>query len=514
MTFPPDTSSATRLLRTFSRAAHGSVAMWAAFALPTMTVGAALTVDVSRLQALDNDLQSAADALAKAGAAELDQTPSSMTRAEAAVNNLLRNSMRAGAGVRSDVPVAEIRFLKDLPSPRWSENTDDVRTYSPSEARYVEVRVDPKTVGTLFPVSLSGKFADVTLSARATAGLDLGVCDSAPVFICNPFEGSSLTFAEAASTKSFQRRELTLVSGSGGSGGNGAYSPGNFGWLDPFANNSGASVLVDAIARDKTGMCFSKSAGVYLRPGKIASMRFGVNTRFDIYEGKFKQMSDDPIYAPAANVVKGYSVWQQKGGKKKGRWVRKDACDAAPSPHTMALPGDSGTDSLLGDRVGNGDWDYYAYMQRNHPGLPPLTIEGVTYTLDHVNKTHDQPHPPSRYAMYRWEIDNNCVPGSLTYGNHVATLEEGLPQCNTHTSKDPDRRVISVAVINCQAVQDSGISMSGRAGPIPVEGFARVFLTQPMGKPGKGDNVLRGEVVGMVDPRTDSRSRDRVALVR
>ncbi len=502
MTFPPDTSSATRLLRTFSRAAHGSVAMWAAFALPTMTVGAALTVDVSRLQALDNDLQSAADALAKAGAAELDQTPTSMTRAEAAVNNLLRNSMRAGAGVESDVTVAEIRFLKDLPSPRWSENTDDVRTYSPSEARYVEVRVDPKTVGTLFPVSLSGKFADATLSARATAGLDLGVCGSAPVFICNPFEGSTLSFAEASERADFQRREITFV----GAGPNAPYTPGNFGWLDPLDNNSGTSDLVDEFARDVSSVCVSQSAGIMLRPGKIASMRQGVNTRFDIYEGAFKRMSSDPIYAPAENVVKGYA--------SAGKGKRGNVCNTSASDAAMGLPGDSASDPELGSNIGNGDWDFYGYMQLNHPGLDSITLAGITYTLSSLNGGTVTPStPPSRYAMYRWEIDNDSVPGKKTYKQWAVSPEEGLPQCNTQgPSLDPDRRVISVAVVNCGAVQDGGISMEGRAGPVPVEGFARVFLTAPMAE--GQDNVLRGEVIDIVDPRSDSRSRDRVALVR
>ena len=494
----------------FSKALHGSVALWSAFALPTLTVGAALTVDVTRLQALDNDLQSAADALAKAGAAELDGSSDSLSRAQAAVANLLNNDTRTGSKAGRNVVVQEVRFLRDLPSPRWSENTDSVRTYTPAEAKYVEVRVAPQTIRTVFPASMAGRLTDVTLDARATAGLDLGVCGSAPVFICNPFEGSGVSFAEAAETRDFQRREITLV----GVGGNARYSPGNFGWLDPFDDNSGASVLVDAIARDVSSVCVSQSEGIMLRPGRIASMSAGVNTRFDIYEGKFKKMSDDPIYAPAQNVVKGYAVGSKGKGKGKGKRSGGDVCSAAPNPAALGLPGDSGHDRDLGANIGNGDWDFYTYMRINHPGFNSITIEGVTYRLSNRRGgTVSPPTPPSRYAMYRWEIDNNCVPGSLTYGRKAVTPEEGLPQCNTAgPSADPDRRVISVAVVNCGAVQDAGISMNGRAGPIPVEGFARVFLTAPMGK--GQDNVLRGEVVGMVDPRTDTRSRDRVALVR
>ena len=498
-----------RLMRALSRNTSGTVAAWAAVAFPVLVSGAAISVDVGRLQAMDTDLQAAADALSRAGAAELDQTPLSTERARRAVNSLLRNDARITDN--GNIEIAEIRFLEDLPIPSYSADTDAVKTTDATKARYVEVRVAPKTVRTLFPTSLSGKFTDVSLAARSVAGLDAGVCGSAPVFICNPFErDTTTTLAEAALSKDFQRRQISFVQG----GGKNKYAPGNFGWLDVYGDtgNSGARKLADAIGMDVSDVCVSQTEGVHLRPGKIASMRQAVNTRFDIYEGAYSSAKSDIRFAPASNVVKGWAINEDRNACVRNS--RLNACEQQPNTHALGLPRDSGTDSALGSNIGNGDWDFTRYMLINHPGFRSITIEGVTYRYSTRSRRFLPATPPSRYAMYRWEVDNNCVPGALTYGRWAITPEEGLPQCHTHGASQTveDRRIIQVAVLNCEAIAESGVKFQGRAGPLPVEGFVRVFITEPMGK--GQDNVLRGEIVGLVDPRTDSVARDRVALAQ
>ena len=94
------------------------------------------------------------------------------------------------------------------------------------------------------------------------------------------------------------------------------------------------------------------------------------------------------------------------------------------------------------------------------------------------------------------------------------TPEEGLPQCHTYgpSTTVEDRRIINVAVLNCGAIQESGERMNGRTGPLPVETFVKVFLTEPMGK-GK-DNTIYGEVVGPLIQGQDRDVTDKVALVR
>ena len=527
----------SRIGSRFRSNTSGSVAAWSAVAFPVMIAGAAVSVDVGRIQAVDTDLQAAADALSRVGAAELDQTSDSIERARRAVNELLSNDVRGG--VDRNVDVAEIRFLTSLPTPRYSADTSAVKTTQPSQAKYVEVRVRPKTVNTLFPLSISGKFASATLAARSVAGRTGGVCGSAPVFICNPFERDpNMSLAQAAADPDFQRRQITFVQGgqgggqgTGGGNGNGngkgkgkgnghggkaasPYPPGSFGWLDIAGStgNSGARALADAIGMDVSDVCVSQDEGVYLRPGRIASMRHAVNTRFDIYEGAYSSAKSDVRFAPAANVVKGWAINENRNACVRNS--RLNACEQQPNSHAMGLPRDRGTDSALGANVGDGDWDFTRYMLINHPGFTSITIEGTTYRYSRGARKFLPATPPSRYAMYRWEVDNNCVPGALTYGRWAVTPEEGLPQCHTHGASKTveDRRIIQVAVLNCEAIAASGVKFQGRSGPLPVEGFVRVFITEPMGS--GEDNVLRGEVVGLVDPSTDSAARDRVVMAQ
>ena len=506
-------------LRRWRDAQGGGVALWAALAFPVMAAGAALSLDVARLQSLDHDLQSAADAYARAGAAELDQSPASLDRARRAVTQLVANTKRGNTVTRTDVAVDTIRFLSRLPSPSWEAVTSDMVTTDPALARYIEVSVSPETVSTIFPMSTLEAFRDTTLDARAVAGIDIGICGSAPIFICNPFEGQATSLYDAVASADFRRRQLTFV----GAGPNAQFTPGNFGWLDPFDNNSGASVLRDQIARTVSDVCVSKARGVSLRPGKISSMSHGFNTKFDMYEHSFGSMAGDPAYAPAINVTKGQANGGScgvdnsgggGGGNGKGKGKKKGGDpDADVSIGALGFPRDYGTDAVLGPRVGDGAWNFAGYMAVNHPGVRRVTLDGVTYSINPGNGRVSPETPPSRYSVYRWEIDNDVIPGPTTYGQQAVSEEEGRPLCNTNRpDAGVDPRVLSVAFINCTAVQDSGIDMNGRKSGIPVEAFAKVFVTEPMGK-GQG-NVILGEVTGLVQPGADVSARDRVAGVR
>src|SRR5271154_7001569 len=72
-----------------------------------------LALDASRLMSVQTQLQNAADALALAGAAELDRRPDSIIRAEAAIRNFIANPV-AGAGIEEGAQVGAIDFLQTL----------------------------------------------------------------------------------------------------------------------------------------------------------------------------------------------------------------------------------------------------------------------------------------------------------------------------------------------------------------------------------------------------------------
>ena len=504
MTFPLHTLLKSKLI-SLSGNSSGALAVWAAAAMPVLLGGAALSVDATRLYNMDQDLQSAADAFSKAGAAELDQRGDSLVRANRAIASLIDNEQKFAVDGRSDVRVNSIRFLKSIPDKDYQAITPDQITTDPSQAKYVEVAVAPENVSTMFPQGLVRSITSVELEAVSTAGFSQDVCGVAPVFICNPFElSTTTTIYEAMDDPDFRRRQIQFKT----QGSNARYSAGNFGYLDPFEGNSGANKIKDAIAIDTPDVCVSKSKGVKLRPGSINSASQAFNVRFDMYEGSFKNAKNDPAYAPAANVVKGYTP------------KKNDVCKIEPDSNAMGLPRDEAfhtppASAAALQQYGNGNWDFVEYMRVNHNYMRSISIEGVTYYLDYYNKRSVPATPPSRYAMYRWEIDNNCVPGSLTYGNRTLSPEEGTPQCHKtgpHTDPDIDRRIITVAVLNCGEIEASGEKMNGRTDYLPVETFAKVFITEPMQS--GNENTLFGEIIGPVVQGEDGNSRDHVSVSR
>ena len=303
---------------------------------------------------------------------------------------------------------------------------------------------------------------------------------------------------------SFLRRQIQFKA----QGSNSSYGPGNYGYLDPFEGNSGARKIKDAIAIDTPSLCLSKSRGVKLRPGNINSASQAFNVRFDMYEGPYKSVKNDPAYAPAANVVKGFSA------------KKNDKCKISSDPLAMAMPRDDAFDTLTSSGAGlknhgSGNWDFTEYMRRNHNYKPSVTIEGITYSFNYAQGRSSPATPPSRYALYRWEIDNDSIPGPMTYGNSAMTPEEGTPQCHSlgaHSDPNIDRRIITVAVLNCGEIEASGGAMNGRTDFLPVETFVKAFITEPMGS--GSDSTLYGEIIGPIIQGKDIQARDRVSVTR
>ncbi len=488
--------------KSFLKSTGGAVAAWAAVTTPVVIGGAALSIDVARVYNMDGDLQAASDALARAGAAELDQRGDSIARATNAVNNMLKLEQKFSNRGSGDVEVERIRFLKEIPANDYEEVPASSVTTVPSEAKYVEVTVKPETVTTLFPPGLASGMVDVALQSTSVAGMNQTVCGGAPVYVCNPWEDGSLSIYQALEDPNMRRRQIQFK---GPSGGSTVMIAGGFGWLDPYGGNSGASLLADAIAVDKPNYCLSQMDGVVIRTGNISSMRQGFNTRFDIYSGSFKQKKNDPSYAPAANVLKGYS------GNK--------SCNVSPDVNAMGLPRDNcfltGSCTNVHGSMGYGNWDFVEYMRVNHNEAQKITIEGVTYKLNYNKNTVTPSIPPSRYAMYRWEIDNNSIPGAITYGSHSSTPEEGHPTCHSSgpSTQVEDRRIIHAAVLNCGEIKqaiDNGSLDSDKA--LPVETFVKVFVTEPMNV--GNEAVIWGEMVGPVVEGVDNEANDKVAITR
>lgn len=481
----------------YVRNSSGGMAIWAVLTAPVLIAGAAISVDISRMYNLEHELQIAADALAKTGAAELDQRSDSIARSRRAIANLVTNAQKFGIGGGGEVNAQSIRFLSDLPENDYEIPGPEYETTDPYKARFVEVEVIPETVKVIFSRQLAGQISSATLEAEAIAGSTNAVCGAAPLFVCNPYENSSTSIFEAMETREFQRRLIEFKTTNSNSS---TYGPGNFGFLDPYGKGDN-SKLDEAIAISKAPICLSKASGVNLQTGNIASLRVAMNTRFDMYEGKFKKYNSDPLYAPAANVTKGYSG---------------NGCNTSADDEAMGLPRDScfATDNCteMGGRMGDGDWDFVSYMEVNHNAVRSVTIDGTKYNLNYVARKAAPNNLPSRYQVYRWEIDTGSIPGAISYGTS-STPEEGTPTCHASgaNTSEVDRRVLYAAVLNCEAV-DASHGLNGSKTNLPIETFVKVFVTEPIGK--GQDNTIWGEIVGPVIKGQDPGASDRVSVSR
>ena len=464
--------------RRLARDESGAALIYVSIALTVFMGFAALVIDGSRLFTLDTELQSAADAIALAGAAELDGNVDAQTRADAAMADLVQNDQTFGTGAAAITGFSR-RFLDELPD-------DDQPIISDFEAadavssRFVEVSIadaDRREIDSMFATAIGG---DETAAAGATAvaGFTSAVCKFTPLFICNPFEGTddSLVYFSGKVASADERRKIIALkkSGSGAS-----YFPGNFGFLESDFG-PGANELKESLASVDPGSCFRQD-GVETQTGAVNSARHAINTRFDIYEGNFNSKKNNADFRPAENVTKGYLP--SGGGGGGGGAGCNTALDTATPPTAMGFPIEA---IDLSTRLGDGNWDFEAYWGINHP----------TTTAPHGWSNTNR---PPRYDVYLWELANEIPDNSGAGG------EDGNPTCSSSTvGPEPDRRIIYAAVLNCDALDLTG----GSGETVPALTFIKMFITQPMTKlPGTGltdeDDTLYVEMVDIVEPGVD-----------
>ena len=468
--------------RRFGAAQRGAVLAYVTVSLPVLIGFSLLAVDAARLGNLSTALQKGADALALAGAAELDRKPDAIDRAIKAIDELVQNQHKFAVASPATVTVESRRFLKSLPANDVSAIDSSHETSDPALARFVEVTVVTQTLNTILPASFIGGVNSVSTTARAVAGFDAAVCQFTPMFMCNPFEGSETSIFEAIADPTIRGRQIVLRKNGGTSS---QYSPGNYGFLQPPGGEKGADALREMLALVRPPTCFVQN-GVRLRPGFIGSADQGLNVRFDMYDGPMNSNKNNPNFRPALNVRKGYGY--------KGN----NACTASLTPPNKGFPDDncfaSNSCPHMGGRMGDGVWDIDGYKTANNLG-------GIPYS--NANRA-------SRYAVYRYEIDNGLV-NTASQGGEV-----GEPQCYSGggLSDDPDRRLLYMAVLDCQShnIEENNSGSSGP--PVPVTAFVKMFLTRPVSQ--GPDQDIYGELVDVVEPGTVSNdvAHDLVQLYR
>jgi Flp pilus assembly protein TadG len=286
-----------------------------------------LAIDGSRYMSLQTQMQAAADALALAGARELNQQSGAQSRAINAMANTSfgNDNTLFGMGTAPTFSYTHA-FYKSLPAA--SAGFSGTTTASDADTRFVAVTVAAVTVPTIFPIRLfqSSGSNNFSTGAQAIGGFtSVTVCDIPPVFICNPYETAGMTDTQATqalrtnfSDPAVLRKQYRLDATTTG--------PGHFGYLVPPDGCNGASCLEQWIATVNPRTCYQKS-GVDLNTGQKTSVANGFNVRFDIYPGGNK-LGPSATYAPSINVRKGFLP------NNKQNW-----CSANPAaPYYTTLP--------------------------------------------------------------------------------------------------------------------------------------------------------------------------------
>lgn len=333
----------------------GGVAVYVAL-IASVTFGiVGLAIDATRAMIVRSESQAAADAAALAAGSQLDGTPTAITRANNAINDLVNNGQRFASTGAGPVSIANIRFLRDLPDQDSDAITADFVTTDPLKARFVEVTTAPLTHINTFLRAVGGT-DNITITTTAVGGGRQTLCHSQPLMICNPAEETLVGAGFDISV--WRGRQVRLVSQSSG-----AYVPGNFGYLTSGGN--GANALAEALASTAgANICYGTS--VETEPGQNNGARNAINVRFGIYENpQFGgNARNNPLYAPDVNT----------------RTMPRDLIFTGP-----------------GSRFGNGFWDCLSYWNANFTGSGAARPSACTANT----------HSISRYQMYQFEIANN-----------------------------------------------------------------------------------------------------------
>lgn len=471
---------------------QGAVLVMVAILIVVLIGVAALALDISRLLVLRSEMHNAVDAVALAAAAELNGGEQAQARAKHAAKTLLQHDAKfsrlrellddsltvcEGGEVKTNCEIYFEFFCaieNNITAPNipteckngliggTEKDANKILAQGDDDTHYVRVTLNPEvtqggdeerySIDLYFLPVLRAIGIDVpseaSTSATALAGRSFVICKYPPLMICNPYEG---VMENGQPKKLTVGQQIKLYMGASSPG---YWAPGDFGLLEPPTGKGGAVDVSEYIAGEGlecTEPYITTKTGV-----QVNMIKWGLNTRFGIYEYKYKP--DD--YPPAMNV--------------------------------LDFPRDPDLDAVgTTNRIGKGDWSRPAYWNAYHSGSMPTGMS-------------------TRYDFYKWELENNTYPlrnDAATTTDQCEPIAEHKPeidQCNNYKilKGQPDqngylsalnRRVITVPVINC-----ASLGVSGKEKDMWVaqeEYWKKFFITEHVYSPSDGVEIF-AEYIG------------------
>ncbi len=209
----------------------------------------------------------------------------------------------------------------------------------------------------------------------------------------------------------------------------------------------------------------------------------------------------------------------------------RDQCYLPENENCDEVPGNINGN----ERIGDGNWDYTEYFRINHgckqnnnPTCKPADWDAITLAAS---------WPPTRFETYRYELERTpdavVMPDQTIYdsgGKPVDKTEENghtecyqgtpppIPGYNYYPGQNRDkallndRRVLTMAVANCNALEANGTRTNGKFSFKPAE-LVFVFLTELVDNP--PNSKIYAEILGALDEGAqDALMRDVIQLYR
>lgn len=484
----------------------GAVAPTLALSLFALVAAAGIAFDYARMATMDSELQNAADQAALAAASQLTGDVGACSRAAAAAANMLTNStfLSNDSGGRA-VVIPNEPECDDLGQIRFYQNIDKtLAATNDSNANFVEVEVNPRTAFfALTPVVHAFSSGPITAIAFATLGE--AYCKVPPVMICNPQETASSTIFDPGIMDGVGLRLVSVGSGTGG------WAPGNFGYLDMDGLSNGAPGLREGLGWGVPPTGCIEETGLDTKPGATVTVTDAVNTRFDIYDSNVSCPSGGtcpasinsvkdvrrPADANGGNACRMHNQgWQLPSSGYYGSGSIPSSAtvplDPSVTPTAMGFPRDmchavdSGVAGACSGPIGDANWDRDAYFRTNY-----RRPDGSYWTpVDWQRETGLGP-TPTRFDVYEWEIQNRGLlidgvtilgpnPSGATgstltaHGRPVCSPTKGYGDGQVPGPSTPDRRKITVAVVNCL---EQGVN--GNSTNVQTVGWLEAFLVEP-----------------------------------
>jgi hypothetical protein len=419
------------------RTQQGNYMVLMAILLAVLIGFGALAIDLGRVFVLRSEMQNAADAAAIAAAAELRGDSGAQSRAAAAARNMLQHDSKfaevhdllgVNIGLEYFCAIRSRYDPTDAEVDEFCSNAYDANGYSAAsndaESHYVRV--------TLAAGDGEGEPYSVRLFFLPALGALTGGVNPRTSLTATATGGRNFYMCAFPPVMLCNPFESTGTSFSEGmtpgqqiilkQQGSNHWAPGNASFIRPDNILGGGAPEIAKYLADADSIGCRPPLLTTATGAMTNQASNAVNTRFGIYAAPgFNKPADKTSYLPAPNVMKFTADFHDQG------WNPDDA------------------------RFGNGVWNRDKYFNDNH-AIRPAGWDLMT-----------------RWEVYNWELDNDAVPAA------------GIP---LNSPGDRDRRIMKVAVVDCEAHSLNGVKTFPLISP---EGFAKLFLLQNVPAPPNAD---------------------------